>query len=48
MLLQLACVTAGQVNIIIQHIQNAFAYTLHEFLIAVRNDGFTQFRFGRL
>ena len=45
---QLARVTDEQLDVTVQHIQNAFAYTVDEFLIAVRNDYFTLFMFGCL
>jgi len=40
--------TACQLNITVQDIQDAFVYAIHEILLTVRNNGFTQSRFGRL
>jgi len=45
--LHLARVTTCQLYIAVQNVQDTLAYTIHEFFVTLRNDGFTQFRFGR-
>jgi len=45
---QFTLTTAFQVNIAVQDIQETFAYAIHEIFLAIRYNGFTQFRFGRL
>ena len=43
---QLARVTAGQLDVTVQHVQDALAYTVKQVPVAVRNDSFTQFELG--
>ena len=38
--------TACQLNIAVQDIQDAFAYAIHEIFLTIRNNWFTQSRFG--
>ena len=47
MFAQLARDSARQPDVTVQHLNNAHAYTVHEFLVAVRDDRFTQFGRGR-
>jgi len=48
MLSQFPLTTACQFIITVQNIQNAFAYGIHEILLTIRNNVFTQTLFGRL
>ena len=48
MLSQFSLTTGCQFNIAVQDVQDAFSYAIHEILLTIRNNGFTQSRFGRL
>ena len=45
---QFLLTTVCEINIAVQDVQDAFAYAIHEILLIIRNNGFTQSRLGRL
>ena len=48
MISQFTHVTTCQLDVSVPDIKDALAYAIHEFLVAVRDYGLTQFRFDRL